>query len=84
MVNQLLPLPFLRSGFLQAMDPERIEAIDEQWRTCWFVLDHVSLRTAPLQQRGGQGQNPYEIPTEYHLEMLHSLEPQQVHRVQLS
>ena len=55
-VSQLLPLPHLRCGFLLAADPERRAGVDETWATCWFVLDHASLRTAPLQeQQGGPG-----------------------------
>ena len=55
-VSQLLPLPHLRCGFLLTADPERRAAVDETWASCWFVLDHVSLRTAPLQERGGAGE----------------------------
>ncbi len=55
-VSQLLPLPHLRGGFLLAADPERRAAVDEAWASCWFVLDHVSLRTAPVQQHGGAGE----------------------------
>ena len=56
MVSQLLPLPHLRCGFLLAADPDRRGAVDEAWASCWFVLDHASLRTAPVQQRGGAGE----------------------------
>ncbi len=55
-VSQLLPLPHLRCGFLLAADPERRAAVDEAWASCWFVLDHVSLRTASVQHRGGAGE----------------------------
>ena len=58
MVTQLLPLPHLRAGFLLAVDPELLDAVEEQWQMCWFVVDHASLRTAELQQRQGPGEQP--------------------------
>ena len=62
-ISQLLPLPHLRCGFLLAADPERRAGVDEAWALCWFVLDHASLRTAPLQQHGGPGELP-SLPPE--------------------
>lgn len=45
-VKQLLPLPFLRAGFLSAPVPSTRGTPDEVWRRDWFVLDHASLRSA--------------------------------------
>lgn len=43
---QLLPLPFLRAGYLTAAVPSTAGTPDEVWRRDWFVLDHASLRSA--------------------------------------
>ncbi|KAJ9531741.1 hypothetical protein QJQ45_021888 [Haematococcus lacustris] len=44
-VKQLLPLPFLRAGYLTAPVPGAGREQDP-WHRDWFVLDHSSLRAA--------------------------------------
>jgi hypothetical protein len=45
-VRQMLPLPFLRAGFLTAPRSRSIGTVTETYRRDWFVLDHRSLRQA--------------------------------------
>jgi len=45
-VRQMLPLPFLRAGYLSAPLPRSLGGLGEVYRREWFVLDHVSLRAA--------------------------------------
>eukprot|EP00798_Chlamydomonas_sp_ICE-L_P022529 gene22529-29652_t len=45
-VHALLPLPFLRAGFLMAPIPNTMGTYKETWQRDWFVLDHVSIRAA--------------------------------------
>jgi hypothetical protein len=42
----MLPLPFLRASRLTAPSPHSLGKLGEEWRDSWFVLDHVSLRSA--------------------------------------
>lgn len=46
LVKTFLPLPFLRAGPLIAPAPSPLGDLDDAWRRIWFVLDHVSLRSA--------------------------------------
>ncbi|KAG2453019.1 hypothetical protein HYH02_002354 [Chlamydomonas schloesseri] len=45
-VKPMLPLPFLRAGYLTAPVEHTLGGPAESWRREWFVLDHVSLRSA--------------------------------------
>ncbi|EFJ43333.1 hypothetical protein VOLCADRAFT_121444 [Volvox carteri f. nagariensis] len=45
-VKPLLPLPFLRAGYLMAPLAHTLGSAGEMWRRVWFVLDHTSLRSA--------------------------------------
>lgn len=45
-VRQMLPLPFLRAGFLTAPRARSIGSVTETYRRDWFVLDQRSLRQA--------------------------------------
>jgi len=45
-VRQMLPLPFLRAGYLTAPLQRTLMQVNESYRRDWFVLDHVSLRAA--------------------------------------
>eukprot|EP00878_Enallax_costatus_P033707 GHUV01037256.1.p1 GENE.GHUV01037256.1~~GHUV01037256.1.p1 ORF type:complete len:167 (+),score=27.78 GHUV01037256.1:134-634(+) len=45
-VRQMLPLPFLRAGYLTAPRARSIGSVTETYRRDWFVLDHRSLRQA--------------------------------------
>lgn len=45
-VRQMLPLPFLRAGYLTAPRARSIGSVTETYRRDWFVLDHKSLRQA--------------------------------------
>ncbi|GBF89166.1 hypothetical protein Rsub_01883 [Raphidocelis subcapitata] len=45
-VRQMLPLPFLRAGYLSAPLPRGLGGLGEVYRREWFVLDHHSLRAA--------------------------------------
>lgn len=45
-VKQMLPLPFLRAGYLTAVTASTHLTISETWRREWIVLDHLSLRSA--------------------------------------
>ncbi|KAG2425640.1 hypothetical protein HXX76_013485 [Chlamydomonas incerta] len=45
-VKPMLPLPFLRAGYLTAPVEHTLGGPGETWRREWFVLDHVSLRSA--------------------------------------
>lgn len=42
----MLPLPFLRAGYLTAPVEHTLGGPAEAWRREWFVLDHMSLRSA--------------------------------------
>lgn len=42
----MLPLPFLRAGYLTAPVAATLGGPGEAWRREWFVLDHASLRSA--------------------------------------
>ncbi len=42
----MLPLPFLRAGYLTAPVAATLGGPAEAWRREWFVLDHASLRSA--------------------------------------
>lgn len=42
----MLPLPFLRAGFLTAPLPRGLGGLGEVYRREWFVLDQASLRAA--------------------------------------
>jgi hypothetical protein len=42
----MLPLPFLRAGYLSAPLPRGLGGLGEVYRREWFVLDHNSLRAA--------------------------------------
>ena len=50
-VQHLLPLPFLRVGRLQAIDPSTRGTCRERWRTHVFVLDHQAFQSATTVQR---------------------------------
>lgn len=45
-VRQMLPLPFLRAGYLTAPRARSIGTVTETYRRDWFVLDQRSLRQA--------------------------------------
>jgi hypothetical protein len=45
-VRQMLPLPFLRAGYLTAPRARSIGTVTETYRRDWFVLDQKSLRQA--------------------------------------
>jgi hypothetical protein len=45
-VRQMLPLPFLRAGYLTAPRARSIGSVTETYRRDWFVLDQRSLRQA--------------------------------------
>jgi hypothetical protein len=45
-VKHMLPLPFLHASRLTAPTPQTLCKLSEVWRDSWFVLDHVSLRSA--------------------------------------
>ncbi|PNW78669.1 hypothetical protein CHLRE_09g387550v5 [Chlamydomonas reinhardtii] len=45
-VKPMLPLPFLRAGYLTAPVEHTLGGPAEAWRREWFVLDHMSLRSA--------------------------------------
>jgi hypothetical protein len=45
-VRQMLPLPFLRAGYLTSPRARSIGSVTETYRRDWFVLDHTSLRQA--------------------------------------
>lgn len=45
-VRQMLPLPFLRAGYLTSPRARSIRSVTETYRRDWFVLDHRSLRQA--------------------------------------
>lgn len=45
-VRQMLPLPFLRAGYLSAPLRRSLGGLGEVYRREWFVLDHASLRAA--------------------------------------
>eukprot|EP00879_Flechtneria_rotunda_P021099 GHRR01022228.1.p1 GENE.GHRR01022228.1~~GHRR01022228.1.p1 ORF type:complete len:452 (+),score=168.60 GHRR01022228.1:388-1743(+) len=45
-VRQMLPLPFLRAGYLTAPRATSLGSVTETYRRGWFVLDHKSLRQA--------------------------------------
>lgn len=45
-VRTMLPLPFLRAGYLTAPRARSLGGVTETHRREWFVLDHVSLRRA--------------------------------------
>ncbi|GLC41926.1 hypothetical protein PLESTF_000101200 [Pleodorina starrii] len=45
-VKPMLPLPFLRAGYLTAPLAHSLGSPNETWRRAWFVLDQVSLRSA--------------------------------------
>lgn len=46
MVKPMLPLPFLRAGYLTVPLAQSLGGHGETWRRVWFVLDHCSLRSA--------------------------------------
>ena len=50
-VQHLLPLPFLRVGRLQAIDPSTRGTCRERWQTHVFVLDHQAFQSASTVQR---------------------------------
>lgn len=50
-VQHLLPLPFLRVGRLQAIDPSTRGSCRERWQTHVFVLDHQAFQSANTVQR---------------------------------
>lgn len=61
-VRQMLPLPFLRAGYLTAPRARSIGTVTETYRRDWFVLDQRSLRQASNMEMslstagaGGQG-----------------------------
>eukprot|EP00884_Botryococcus_braunii_P019778 jgi/Botrbrau1/6484/Bobra.0034s0057.1 len=43
-VQSLLPLPYLRAGFLTATTTDTELTCGERWQRHWFVLDHESFR----------------------------------------
>lgn len=42
----MLPLPFIRAGYLTVPATHTLGTVNESWRREWFVLDQHSLRSA--------------------------------------
>jgi hypothetical protein len=69
-VRQMLPLPFLRAGYLTAPRARSIGSVTETYRRDWFVLDQHSLRQASHLETSlstaGAGEGPVLLHTHVH------------------
>jgi hypothetical protein len=67
-VRQMLPLPFLRAGYLTAPRARSIGSVTETYRRDWFVLDQRSLRQASHMETSlsTAGAGARALPTQPH------------------